>query len=104
MSAVQSSAISPNATPSTIALRVQGDSMLPHMKSGWVLYYSRHEQNPDDLIGQICVCALESGERMVKELQRGSKPGHYTLGSWNASPIEDVRLEWVAKVDFFSQG
>lgn len=94
----------PDARPTTVALRVEGDSMLPLMRSGWVLYYSTHAQNPDDLIGQICVCALESGERVVKVLRRGSKLGHYTLESWNASPIEDVRLEWVAKVDFFGQG
>lgn len=94
----------PDARPTTVALRVEGDSMLPLMRSGWVLYYSTHAQKPDDLIGQICVCALESGERVVKVLRRGNKLGHYTLESWNASPIEDVRLEWVAKVDFFGQG
>ena len=94
----------PDAKPTTVALRVQGDSMLPMVKNGWLIYYSAHEQNPDDLIGEVCVCALESGERMVKTLRKGSKFGHYTLESWNASPIEDVRLEWVAKINFYGPG
>lgn len=94
----------PDAKPTTVALRVQGDSMLPMVKSGWLIYYSAHEQNPDELIGEVCVCALESGERMVKTLRKGSKFGHYTLESLNASPIEDVRLEWVAKINFYGPG
>ncbi len=35
---------------------------------------------------------------MVKELRWTKTLGRYNLLSWNADPIEDVALDWAAKV------
>jgi transcriptional regulator with XRE-family HTH domain len=41
----------------------------------------------------------QAGERRPGPgLQRGYRAGHFVLSSWNAPPIEDVRLDWAAPV------
>jgi len=72
------------------ALRVTGNSFRP-IKDGWLAYYHQAEGVADDAIGELCVVELASGERLVKDIRRGSKPGLYTLLSWNANvdPLED---------------
>ncbi len=40
----------------------------------------------------------DDGPVMVKELRRGYRAGHFVLSSWNAPPLEDVRLDWAAPV------
>lgn len=82
-----------------VAVRVRGDSMLP-MKDGWLLFYRRDQMGvPDDCLNRLCVVRVAGdGPVLVKELRRGYSKGRYTLASWNASPMEDIELEWAAKV------
>ncbi|MCA3246987.1 MAG: helix-turn-helix domain-containing protein [Azospirillum sp.] len=82
-----------------VAVRVRGDSMLPMLEDGWLLYYSRdHDGVPEDCIGKLCVVQIEDGPTLVKTLERGRRRRHFRLVSHNASPREDVRLKWAARV------
>jgi transcriptional regulator with XRE-family HTH domain len=83
-----------------VAVRVRGDSMLPMMKDGWLIFYHRDQMGvPDDCLGKLCVVKVaEDGLVLVKDLRRGSRPGRFTLLSVNADPIENVSLEWAARV------
>jgi hypothetical protein len=41
---------------------------------------------------------------LFKKLRKGYKYGTYTLSSMNAKDLEDVELEWCAKVIFIKLG
>lgn len=84
-----------------IAIQVRGRSMLPAYRDGDMLFCSR--QRGLDIarcIGHDCVVMTEGGEGYLKVLKSGTKPGLYTLESYNRAfeDIVDVRLAWVAPV------
>ena len=76
------------------------DSMMPMMKDGWLLFYHRDQDGvPDECIGKLCVVKVaDDGPALVKEVRRGGRANSFTLLSVNADPIEDVSLDWVARV------
>lgn len=85
------------APENAVAFIVRGDSMYPAYRDGTYIIAL-----PVDDIHSIAhsraVVTLEDGRRYVKDLERGSKPGLFTLFSHNASPINDVRIVAAAKV------
>lgn len=84
-----------------VALRVQGDSMMPFMPEGTVVYYAqRTDGGCDDYLNQLCVVQIKDGPTLLKTLKRGHQYGRYSLMSYNADLIEDVELEWCAKIIF----
>lgn len=86
-------------TAPMVAVRIRGDSMHP-MRDGWLLFYRRDQQGvPDDCFNRLCVVKLaDDGPTLVKEVRRGYRRDTFVLTSWNAPPLEDVRLEWAAPV------
>ena len=82
-----------------VAVRVRGESMHP-LRDGWLLFYRRDQQGvPEACLNRLCIVKLVGdGPVLVKELHRGYRHGHFVLSSWNAPPIEDVRLDWAAVV------
>lgn len=89
----------PNASPSTVAVRIRGESMLPVFEDGWILYYSR-QLPAEEMINKRAVAKLADGRMLVKTIRRGSESGLWTLTSTNAGDIEDVALEWAAPIDW----
>lgn len=84
-----------------VALRVKGDSMMPVLHDGWLLYYtSRVEGGCMDYLNKLVVVKIKDGPTLVKILKKGYTPGRFGLFSANAQMIEDVELEWCAKVLF----
>ena len=82
-----------------IAIEVRGESMLPVYRPGDYLLCSR--QRGDEVAGCInkdCVVKTDQGEGYVKKLLAGSEADTYTLMSYNAAPIEGVRLLWAAPI------
>ena len=82
-----------------VAVRVRGESMHP-MRDGWLLFYRRDQHGvPDACLNRLCIVKLaEDGPIMVKEVRRGYRAHHFVLTSWNAPPLEDVRVDWAARV------
>jgi transcriptional regulator with XRE-family HTH domain len=82
-----------------VAVRVRGESMHP-LRDGWLLFYRRDQHGvPEACLNRLCIVKLaDDGPVMVKELRRGYREGHFVLSSWNAPPLEDVRLDWAAPV------
>lgn len=76
-----------------IALIVRGDSMSPKWEDGEVLFIEKTVYSIDGLIGESCYVQTADGRTYVKKLQYGSRPGLYTLVSYNAPPIIDVAIE-----------
>lgn len=56
-----------------VALRVEGDSMMPFMPAGTVVYYNqRFDGVQPECIGRLCVVELKDGCAMLKIVQKGS--------------------------------
>lgn len=83
-----------------IALIVRGDSMSPKYENGEVLFIEKTVFSIESLIGENCYIQLSDGRAYVKKLQYGSKPGLYTLISYNAAPIVDVTVERVYPIAY----
>jgi len=83
----------------TVAVEVEGDSMLP-IGEGWLLFYTRNYDGvPVECLGQLCIVQLaDDGARFVKRVKLGRKPGVFNLYSTNAREMEDVPLLWAAPV------
>ena len=91
----------PGVSPrETVAVEVRGDSMYPLLDKGDLIYYSGRDIPAERMIGKLCVVKLADGRTFVKRLRRGSEPGLYSLESLNGPPIENVRVEWVARIDW----
>jgi len=90
----------PNAPRNTVAVKVKGDSMYPMLIDGMVLYYSKREPNISDYINRLVIAHFEDGRKAIKTLQNGSRRGVFTLVSFNAPPMIDVRLESVSPIDW----
>jgi len=85
--------------PDTVAAEIRGDSQLPVLHDGWIIYWSIAKP-AYEMINQLAVVQLSDGRIMVKTLRNGSKPGMYTLTSFNAADIVDVPVDWAAKIDW----
>ena len=84
-----------------VAVRIKGDSMMPFMPSGTIVYYEqRITGDCSEHINKLCVVQTADGAAMLKIVERGSDYGKYNLRSYNMSLIENVQLEWCARVIF----
>jgi transcriptional regulator with XRE-family HTH domain len=83
------------------AAKVDGDSMEPFMPLGTIVYFSeRRTGDLKEYLNKLCVVKLKSGIVLLKKLKRSPLYGRYTLSSYNAPDMEDVDIEWCAKVIF----
>jgi phage repressor protein C with HTH and peptisase S24 domain len=83
-----------------IALIVRGTSMEPKYSDGEVLFIEKTIYAIDSLIGENCFVQTADGHSYVKKLIYGSRPGTFTLISYNAPPIENVVLERVYPIAY----
>lgn len=92
----------PGIGPDAVAVQVRGDSMFPRYSEGDVLIYDTHLPL-GRVDGQECIVALTDGRRFVKTV-RVEGGGRATLESWNAPPIRNVQVEWVAPILWVKRG
>ena len=106
-----------------VAVQVRGDSMFPVFQDGWVVYYTERRDlelptillqggqvpyNPKgsiddplgDFINKPCIVKLRNGRTMLKTLKKGSEKGLYNLVSYNSPDMENMEVEWAAKIVF----
>jgi hypothetical protein len=59
---------------------------------------TRGGRNPESLLGIEVAVRTVDNKRYLKTLRAGRRRGFYTLESFNADPIQDVRLAWVGEI------
>jgi phage repressor protein C with HTH and peptisase S24 domain len=91
------------STPSTVAVEIRGES-LGSFFNRWLVFYDRveHPMTPD-LVGELCVVGLEDGRILVKQIQRGRNKNLFNLVSATEKPIQDVTIQWAARVNSISR-
>ena len=83
----------------TIAFEVAGDSMLPKYENGNIIVVFREQRHPvSSFYGEEAVVRLKTGERYLKTIERGKSPAQVNLTSFNAKPINGVKLEWIGEI------
>jgi hypothetical protein len=69
----------PATTESTAALEIRGTSLGSQLDRWFVLYDDMSKPPIADLIGELCVVALDDGRILVKRLARGGAEGKFDL-------------------------
>jgi repressor LexA len=83
----------------TIAFEVAGDSMLPKYENGDIIVVYRDQRHPlSSFYGEEAAVRLKSGERYLKTIERGKSASSVNLTSFNAKPINGVKLEWIGEI------
>jgi hypothetical protein len=86
------------------AARVDGDGLHP-IPSGWHVFYEAEPRAPDQLVGKLAVVTVSGqSQRLVRQLQRGSTAGLYTLIAWGSGPMADVEVVEAHAVLAIAQG
>jgi repressor LexA len=83
----------------TIAFEVVGDSMLPKYGNGDIIVvYKEQRHPPASFYGEEAAVRLTTGERYLKTIERGKSKTLVNLTSFNAKPINGVKLEWIGEI------
>lgn len=96
----------PGASVDAVVVKVRGQSMWPVFQDGDSLVFDERLSGSDlaAYVGKECIVKLEDGRMFIKMLGKGTAPGFWTLHSYNAPPVEDVAVEWAAKVGWIHRG
>src|ERR1700726_4499462 len=83
----------------TIAFEVAGDSMLPKYENGDIIVVYREQRHAvSSFYGEEAAVRLKTGERYLKTIERGKSQALVNLLSFNAKPINGVKLEWIGEI------
>src|SRR6202162_606282 len=83
----------------TIAFEVAGDSMLPKYENGDIIVVYRDQRHPvSSFYGEEAAVRLKTGERYLKTIERGKSASLVNLTSFNAKPINGVKLDWIGEI------
>src|SRR5262245_48497641 len=91
------------ATESTVAVEIKGHSMGSFLNHWLVFYDNVQRPMTDDLIGELCVVGLKDGRVLLKQIQAGRTKAAYNLIAATEKPIENVAIEWAARVNSMSR-
>jgi phage repressor protein C with HTH and peptisase S24 domain len=87
-------------------IKVKGNSNYPAYQNGDLIYLADKTAKTDDMVGMVgreCIIQLADGRKLLRTLSRGSRKGVFTLLSYNSPPIHDVKVAWVAPINWIKR-
>jgi len=88
-----------DASPDAQPVEIKGYSMPFFAEDGSLVWIDGHSPSPRaDMMNQVVVCQLDTGEVLIKRLQKGTEPGKFNLASLSGPLRENVTLAWVAEI------
>jgi repressor LexA len=73
--------------------------MLPKYENGDIIVVFREQRHPvSNFYGEEAAVRLKTGERYLKTIERGKSATLVNLTSFNAKPINGVKLEWIGEI------
>jgi phage repressor protein C with HTH and peptisase S24 domain len=84
--------------PDAIAFEVSGQSMAPRYDAGTIIVCTSDSKDPEQFIGAEVAVRTTTGARYLKKLRATSRKGVFTLESFNAEPIENVKIAWLGEI------
>ena len=82
-----------------VAFEVKGDSMKPRYDQGdIVVVWADQKRATETFYGEEAAVRTKNGRRYLKTITQGRTRAVATLTSWNAKPIENVKLEWIGEI------
>lgn len=82
-----------------VAFEVKGDSMMPRYDTGDVIVvWAEQKRATESFFGQEVAVRTRNGKRYLKTIKAGKTRSVATLTSWNAKPIENVKLDWIGEI------
>ena len=88
-----------DASPEAFAVEISGYSMPFFAEDGSLVWIDGQSPQPrPEMFNQVVVCQLDTGEVLIKRLQKGSEPGKVNLASLAGPLRENVVLDWVAEI------
>ncbi|WP_370931719.1 S24 family peptidase [Bartonella sp. DGB1] len=80
-----------------VAFEIQGESMFPVYKEGdLIIVKKRQTKTIEFFYGKEAVVLTSDNKRYIKTISKGLKG--IDLLSWNAPPIENVKVEWLGEI------
>ena len=86
--------------PDSVAVIVRGNSMYPIYQDGTVIIYHDCQSDISERVNKLSIVRCIDGRIMLKTIQRGIEPNTFDLISFNSSPIQGVKLDWAAPIDW----
>jgi repressor LexA len=82
-----------------VAFEVIGESMKPRYDSGDIIVvWADQKRATETFYGEEAAVRTKNGRRYLKTIMQGKTRAYATLTSWNAKPIENVKLEWIGEI------
>jgi repressor LexA len=82
-----------------IAFEVKGESMRPRYDAGdIVVVWADQKRATETFYGEEVAVRTRDGKRYLKTVTQGRTRSVVTLTSWNAKPIENVKLDWIGEI------
>jgi phage repressor protein C with HTH and peptisase S24 domain len=81
--------------PSDEWIAVRGDSQRPRYEQADLIRVPKKQEPPERGLYSECLVQLKDGSRYIKRVVPGTRPGRFTLESFNAEPMVDVEIDWV---------
>jgi transcriptional regulator with XRE-family HTH domain len=92
----------PGATEFTVAIRARGGGRI--IRDGALLYFeNRRQLATDEMIGKLCVVAIDEDRIVVRRVEPGTKTGHYNLFTFVETPTAEVQPLWAAEIIWIRQ-
>lgn len=92
----------PGASEFTVAIRARGGGRV--VCAGALLYFeNRRRPATEELLGKLCVVAIDDSKVVIRRVEPGSQPGLFNLFTFVDPLIADCQPLWAAEIIWIRQ-